>query len=274
MRRLKIIGIGMGDPAQLTGQAIAAIAAVDVFFVVDKRAETADLVRYRTELCDRYATPPFRVVPIADPPRDRAPADYGETVRDWHGARAALWERTVLAELPDGGTAGLLVWGDPSLYDSTIRIVERLRDRGAVQFEYDVVPGISAIQALTAAHRTTLNTIGGSVRITTGRQLAGGWPTDDSIVVLLDAHLVAADASVPGYDANAEIYWGAYLGTTHEVLVTGRIGDVGDQIAQLRAACRENRGWIMDTYLLRRPAASAAATSSAARSPERTAPSM
>ena len=40
------------------------------------------------------------------------------------------------------------MWGDPSLYDSTLRIIERIIARGRVVFEYEVIPGISSIQAL------------------------------------------------------------------------------------------------------------------------------
>ena len=48
------------------------------------------------------------------------------------------------------------------------------------------------------------------------------------------------------------IWWGAYLGTPDEMLISGRVGDVGEQIAEQRAAARERIGWIMDIYLLRK----------------------
>ena len=47
------------------------------------------------------------------------------------------------------------------------------------------------------------------------------------------------------------IWWGAYLGTPDEVLMAGTVGEVGEDIAAVRAAARERHGWIMDTYLLR-----------------------
>jgi precorrin-6A synthase len=142
------------------------------------------------------------------------------------------------------------VWGDPALYDGTLRILDRIRDRGAVAFEVVSVPGISAVQALAAAHRIPLNRVGRPVVVTTGRRLAddGPPPGVDDVVVMLDA--VDAFAALPG--DSWEIYWGAYLGTPDEALVHGALGDVGAEIARRRAELRSRKGWIMDTYLLRR----------------------
>jgi len=50
----------------------------------------------------------------------------------------------------------------------------------------------------------------------------------------------------------AEIWWGAYLGTSDEELISGNLREVEDRIVARRAELREKHGWIMDTYLLRR----------------------
>ena len=55
-------------------------------------------------------------------------------------------------------------------------------------------------------------------------------------------------------DPEAEIWWGAYLGTPHEILLSGRLADMAETITQTRRKAREEHGWIMDTYLIRRPA--------------------
>ena len=70
----------------------------------------------------------------------------------WHDDVASVWRSCIAEALPDGGRAALLVWGDPSLFDSTLRIAERL----ASDFDLTVavVPGVTALQALTAAHRS------------------------------------------------------------------------------------------------------------------------
>ncbi|CAM5291839.1 Putative multidrug resistance protein MdtD [Streptomyces tendae] len=82
------------------------------------------------------------------------------------------------------------MWGDPALYDSTLGILEEVRERGAVAFDYDVVPGVSSVSALVARHRTGLNRVARPVQITTGRRLAeeGFPPGVDDVVVMLDAH--------------------------------------------------------------------------------------
>ena len=253
MRTLLIIGIGAGDPDQVTAQAAKALNQVDVFFVIDKGQATRELVQLRTEICDRYIKrPDYRIVEIADVERDRGSAEYRLAVRDWHDERAARCAAVITAELADGGTGGFLVWGDPAIYDSTIRIVESIRQRSGLEFDYRVIPGISSVQQLAAAHRIVLNGIGEPILITTGRRLgqavADGAP---NIVVMLDADL--ACRALLGTDRGAwEIYWGAYLGTADETLAAGPLGEVIDEIGRVRAELRERKGWIMDTYLLRR----------------------
>ena len=247
MRRLLVIGIGAGDPDHVTVQAIKAMNLVDVFFVLDKGAAKDDLVRVRRQILAEHVSRPHRVVEVQDPPRDRNPADYRAAVDDWHEARAALYERTILEELDEDGCGAFLVWGDPSLYDSTLRIVERVLDRGAVPLTYDVVPGITSVQALTARHRIVLNRVGEPVTITTGRRLAGMPAGQDDVVVMLDGE--EAFRRVGG---DVDIWWGAYLGTPDEVLRSGRLADVREDISRTRAEARARKGWIMDTYLLRR----------------------
>lgn len=252
MRKIYAIGIGAGDPEHLTVQAIDRLNRVDVFFVLDKGAEKADLVRLRQEILDRFVTREYRVVLAEDPPRDRTPADYRAAVADWHAARAAVYESLILSELSPDSVGAFLVWGDPSLYDSTIALIEAVLARGNVEFEYEVVPGISSISALVARHRTTMNQIGRAVQLTTGRRLATGWPEGvDDVFVLLDAHTTFDRFTSSGLT----IYWGAYVGTSDEILISGPLTPaLAAEISATRAEARERHGWIMDTYLLRRPA--------------------
>lgn len=254
MRQLYIIGIGAGNPEQVTVQAIAALNDVDVFFVADKGPAKDDLLALRTEICRRYITEkPYRIVEIEDPDRDRsrfsAPQEYNDAVQDWHERRTARYEQVMLAELAEAENPGFLVWGDPALYDSTIRLVERLKNRGALDFDYQVIPGISSVQALAAAHRIVLNRVGEPVHITTGRRVRDGLPAGlDNVVVMLDGDLVCRTFTEPGL----EIFWGAYLGTPDELLVAGPLAEVIGSIERLRAGARARKGWILDTYLLRR----------------------
>lgn len=247
-----MIGIGAGDPDQLTLQAVKALRSTDVFFVLDKGEAKADLVRLRRDMLETHVPEgTYRVVEARDPERDRRAggAAYSPAVGDWRSARAGIYERLIAEELGEDGSGAFLVWGDPALYDSTLGILEEILERGAVAFEYDVVPGISSVSSLVARHRTGLNRVARPVQITTGRRLAEGFPEDaDDIVVMLDAHQTFRQYA----DQDIDIYWGAYLGTPDEILDSGPIAQAAPRIERLRAEARERKGWIMDTYLLRR----------------------
>ncbi|MEU8591732.1 precorrin-6A synthase (deacetylating) [Streptomyces sp. NPDC048664] len=252
MRTIHVIGIGAGDPDQLTLQAVKALRDTDVFFLLDKGEATSDLVGLRHDILDAHLPEGgYRLVRARDPARDRAAdgAAYAPAVGDWRSARAAIYERLILEELGEDERGAFLVWGDPALYDSTLGILEEILERGAVTFAYDVVPGISSVSALAARHRTGLNRVGRPVQITTGRRLAEGFPDGvDDVVVMLDAH----QAFRRYVDQDVDIYWGAYIGTPDEILVSGPLGETAERIARVREEARGRKGWIMDTYLLRR----------------------
>lgn len=250
MRKLFIIGIGAGDPDYVTIQAIKALNQVDVFFVVAKGSEKGALARHRHEICERFIDGrTYRMVAIQDPERDRTATAYRAAVDDWRRRRAEAYEAALLDNLGEDECGAFLVWGDPAIYDSTLAIVEEILARGVVTFEYDVIPGISSVQALAAKHKVALNRVGEPIQITTGRRLAQQSPEDiENVVVMLDADL--AFKSVAGHDI--DIYWGAYVGTEDEILISGPLPEVMDEIERVRREARERLGWIMDTYLLRR----------------------
>ena len=250
MREILVIGLGAGDPEYVTVQAVNALNATDVFFVVDKGEAKGGLQALREEICERYIeSDNYRMVGIPEPDRDRQAAAYTGAVEDWHERRAALFESAILENLSENGRGAFLVWGDPSLYDSILRIIDRILARGTVEFSYRVIPGITSVQALAAQHRLPLNRIGEPVHITTGRRLAAGLPEGlDSAVVMLDADLAAADLD----DPDLHIYWGAYLGTPHEELRSGPLHAVAADILATKRELRERHGWIMDTYMIRR----------------------
>lgn len=251
MRKLLVIGIGAGNPDFLTVQAINALSEADVFFVFDKGEPKGDLVRFRRDICERFIKDhPYRFVAIEDPVRDPLPRGYQQGVQDWHRERARRVSSRIAAEVAEDGCGAFLVWGDPSLYDSTLRLIDLIRAEGNLAFDYEVIPGISSIQVLAARHRIVLNTIGGSVMVTTGRELAkNGFPEPaDGVVVMLDR----GDGLRAACQEDVDIYWGAYLGTPDEILLSGRLRDVIDEIERIRAREKDRHGWIMDTYLLRR----------------------
>jgi precorrin-6A synthase len=239
MKTILVVGIGTGSPDHMTIAAIDALNRADVLFVPDKGANKADLAGIRRTIIARFVKGAPLQLSYEVPRRDAANSDYGQGVDDWHDALGRIFS-DLITQIPENGTGAFLVWGDPGLYDSTLRILERVDTPMQVQ----VIPGITAIQALTAAHGIALNRIGEPVLITTGRQLG---PVDIDAVVMLDGRLAFRDA-----DPDLTIFWGAYLGTSDQLLIAGRLGDVAERIIAARAEARARHGWIMDIYLLRK----------------------
>ncbi|MFB8200324.1 precorrin-6A synthase (deacetylating) [Kitasatospora purpeofusca] len=250
MRHINVIGIGAGDPDHLTLQAVKAIARTDVFLLLDKNEQRQDLMRLRRRMIEEHARPGHRVVEVPDAERDRTTPAYTEAVQDWRRRRAELVGRLVAEELGPDGTGALLVWGDPSLYDSVTAVLDEVLAADPGAFDYEVVPGISSVSVLAARHRTTLTRVGRPVRITTARRLAaeGFPPGAEDTVVMLDGQAAFGRIDPEG----VHIHYGAYLGGEDEILVSGPLGEAAPEIARLRSEARERKGWVMDTYLLRR----------------------
>ena len=249
-----VIGIGSGSPDHLTREGVAALNRVDVFLVADKGAAKHDLVKLREDLCRTMITHDhYRFVEVPDPDRgsdrERDAAEYQSGVEVWHDARARRYAEIIGAEIEDGGTVGFLVWGDPAIYDSTIRVVQSITTLG-VDLELTVIPGISSIQLLAARHKIILNRVGQPIHVTTGRRLLDEYsPALGDVVVMLDGDL-ACGGLVERF-GDLMIYWGAQLGLPDEVVVSGHLSQVIDEIQARRAAVRDSRGWVLDTYLLR-----------------------
>jgi precorrin-6A synthase len=249
--RVRILGVGMG-PAQVTREVAEALASVDYVLAAEKSDDDPLLALRRAVVAAYPGTHgPVEVIALPDPARDRSTAldagGYRSAVGDWHDARAAQYAEVLRAR---GGTAAFLVWGDPSLYDSTIRIVEKVRGLG-VDVQVDVLPGVSAPALLAARHRIVLHEVGKPVHITTGRRL------QEAVAAGLD-NVLAMLNPAPGrldftglHDWN--LWWGANLGCPGEQLRSGRLGDVLPTLADARAAAERVDGWVMDLFLLRKP---------------------
>ncbi len=235
--RIRVLGVGMG-PQHVTPEVAEALRSCDYVLAAEKREDDGLLSIRRAIAADHGV----EVVAVPDPHRDRAdPADYAGAVKDWHEARVAAYEQVLRQRR---GTAAFLVWGDPSLYDSTIRVVDRLAER--MPLEYDVLPGISAPQLLAARHRIVLHPVGQPVHVTTGRRLPEDLASGHTnLCVMLSGTLDLA-----GLD-DWSIWWGANLGTRSEELVAGRVADVLPSIEAARVRAKTAAGWVMDVYLLR-----------------------
>ena len=266
-RRVRLVGIGCGHPDQLTVEAVEALRSASAALVTVKRGTDRDgagrdggdpLAAARRAILDHHA-PDLPVVEVLDPDRDRSPAStatragYEGVVADWHEARATAWADALRAHWSrgagdEGGDVAILVWGDPGFYDSTIRVVERVLASRDLTFDWDVLPGISALQLLAARHRVVLHEVGQPIHVTTERRLreavADGQP---NIAVFL-----TSGTDLTGLD-DWHVWWGANLGSPSERLVAGRAADVAARVADARAAAKAEAGWVMDLFLLRRP---------------------
>ena len=238
MVEITLVGIGTGHPGHVTLQGQQAIRDAQLI-LMPRKAGKDDLAHLRHAIIKASGST-ARVVPFDYPQRDDT-LPYQIRVARWHDDIAARWAEAI----GDAPSATLLVWGDPGLYDSTLRIASRLPKATT-----RVIPGITALQALTAAHAIPFNTVNGPVTITTGRRLRDlGWPEGaETVAVMLDA-----DCSFTDLPPETQIWWGAYLGMHEQVLDHGTVADAGPRITATRAAERTRHGWIMDTYLLRSP---------------------
>lgn len=251
-RELLLIGIGAGDPDWITLEAVRAIRSLDVLFVVLKSDGPDDLVEARREVIARHRGEPLRTVELRDPPRPwRTAPDYDDAVARWRAQRLRSWSAAVASELGDDQVGGFLVWGDPSLYESTLAIAHELVAQAPpdAPIGLRVLPGISSVLALAARHRIPLNRQGRAVQISPARLLRDGMPDGvDDVVVMLDQHRVFAAIDPSGLD----LYWGAYLGTPEEILLSGPLEEIREEVLRVRAAAAARNGWMFDTYLLRR----------------------
>ncbi len=246
---LALVGIGSGKTDHLTLEAVRVLNEADLILIPRKRDEAASLAEMRHQICKDVLTAPLpKIAEFHIPDRDPAIADYAERVRVWHETISEAWASAIGKHLPDGGNVALMILGDPSLYDSTLRIAGLLTK--PLNMTVRVIPGITSIQALTAGHAAPLNEIGAPVTITTGRQLReNGWPDGaTTIVVMLDG-----ETSFQRLDPHGvTIWWSAYAGMPEEIRFHGPLAEVGPRIVEARAAARARLGWIMDIYLLRK----------------------
>jgi precorrin-6A synthase len=245
VRRVRVVGIGMG-PHHLTREASEALAGAD-FVLAARKGPDDELLEVRRRICAEHD---LELVEVPDPPRDRDdPADYPGAVRAWHQARTTAYADALGARR---GTAAFLVWGDPSLYDSTLRVVEGLAER--MPLDWDVVPGISAPQLLAARHRIVLHEVGRPVHLTPARRIPDALAAGQrNVLVMLGSEdSLTSLGTTAGLD-DWRIWWGANLGAAGERLVAGALADVLPDLLGARAAARAEAGWVMDAYLLRGP---------------------
>lgn len=238
-RTVFVIGIGPGGFGQLTLDAVDAMNKVDTFLVGDHSDAQSDLVWLRSELIRRHVSRKHRVVTVLDPGREHSS----------HAELDAAWIATyaqILESLPDDHVVGFLAWGDPGFYDSILRVIDSLRP--TLPMNVTVIPGVSALQVLAAAHQIALD--GHAVHVTTGRRLLDDYTPELGDVVVVNDPDLACRGLVEEFP-DLEIFWGAYLGTPDQVLANGPLRTVVGELTELRGKLISHHGWLHDTYLLR-----------------------
>ena len=247
---LYLVGIGTGNIEHVTKQAVNILGSSDIIMVPKKGSEKSDLANLRYQICDQLLVSKTPPVFEFDIPKRSSEGEYLEAVDHWHEAIANAWQSTIeqarFTLKYSVKKVSLMIWGDPSLYDSALRIAERLGPMPSVT----VVPGITSIQALAAAHKIPINDLGSPFLVTTGRRLKDdGFPKDyEKVVVMLDGN--CSFNSLNRLDFY--IWWGAYLGMKDQIIFSGNLDDVADLIVKERKKARDKHGWIMDTYLIKK----------------------
>jgi len=252
MKKIYLIGIGTGNPDYLTVQAINTMRKIDVFFLLEKEGEGCkDFLKMRKKVLERYLeSGKYRIVVAKIPKRKKGGKSYDAEVKAWRQKKAEIITELIKDKIKDGESGALLIWGDPSLYDGHLEILQYILKKGAANFEYEVIPGITSIQVLAAKHKIPLNRIGETIMIATGRRLKEYSPSEiKNTVVLLDSYSTFRHFK----DTDIDIYWGGYLGTEDEILLSGKLRDIIEDLKKTRSEAKREKGWLMDTYILRRP---------------------
>jgi precorrin-6A synthase len=243
VRHIHIIGIGTGNPEHVTIQAINRMNAADMIFLPTKGARRKASLGAPRDLRSLHHQCADDDRGVAVPVRKTSDRSYVGSVDEWHAALAETYVQLING-LPENGVGAFLVWGDPSLYDSVIRIVERAkaaRNRGfrfqcrAWHYQH---PGAGGEPPHTDQH-------GRETRRDHHRAPSGeNGNRADSTIVMLDGEQAFSKID----DPDAEIFWGAYLGTEDEIVIAGRLADVADDIVK-DAGGGEGAAWLDHGHL-------------------------
>ena len=242
VKKVYLIGMGPGNLKYLTLEAVDLIKRLPLFLIPLKSSKKTYLTEKRKEILYKIRKDQnFKIVEIPFPERKRS-FQYKEAVISWRRKKAEILIKVLQKESTE--EAGFIVWGDPSIYDGHIEIFKDVQKQ--IPIEFEIIPGISAFQILSAKHKIPLTRIAGSLLFTTPRGLKKFSEIKENTVVFLDNY----ESYRKFNQKDLKIYWGAYLGTEKEVLLSGRLSEVKEKIIELRRKLRKENGWIMEIYFL------------------------
>ncbi|MEN3269100.1 precorrin-2 C(20)-methyltransferase [Pseudonocardia sp.] len=140
------VGVGPGDPELVTVKAANLLAKADIVFVpVADSGETG-----RAEQTVLFYAEAWRVERVEFALHDREHTERRERAWDAAAAQVARW----YARRP-GGTAVFATIGDPCVYSTFSYLAASVRDVVG-ELSVELVPGITAMQALAARSGTSL----------------------------------------------------------------------------------------------------------------------
>ncbi len=242
VKKVYLIGMGPGNLKYLTLEAVDLIKRLPLFLIPLKSSKKTYLTEKRKEILYKIRKDQnFKIVEIPFPERKRG-FQYKKAVASWRRKKAEILIKVLQKEFTE--EAGFIIWGDPSIYDGHIEIFKDVQKQ--IPIEFEIIPGISAFQILSAKHKIPLTRIAGSLLFTTPRRLKKFSEIKENTVVFLDNY----ESYRKFNQEDLKIYWGAYLGTEKEVLLSGRLNEVKEKIIELRRRLRKENGWIMEIYFL------------------------
>ena len=244
MLKIFLVGMGTGNTEHITKEGIKILKKSDLILLPKKSSKKQELLDIRKKICTSIIRNKSLIKEYKIPERLKS-SSYYKSVNTWHEKISQNIMGIISKFEKKNLNLTFLIWGDSSLYDSTLRMISKMN----INYKLKIIPGISSIQALTSAHLISLNEIGESVLITTGRKLNDKKFIDNQrVIVLLDGKCSFKKLNVDNY----YIWWGAYLGMKKQILVKGLLKDVIKKIITLRNKSQKINGWIMDTYLLKK----------------------
>lgn len=245
MIKIFLIGMGTGNPKHLTLEGVNTLKKMDLILLPKKNIKKKELFNIRKYLCKTIISKEKIIIEEYEVPQRSEELNYNNSVNIWHEKISKNIKEIINKYQKNTKKLAFLIWGDPGLYDSTLRIINKIK----IEHKLKVVSGISSIQSLTSAYSISLNEIGGSVLITTGRKLNEDMFKDNqNVLVMLDGKCSFKVLDPCKY----YIWWGAYLGMKKQILIKGLLNDVYKKIASQRKKAKNKNGWLMDTYLLKK----------------------
>jgi len=243
VKKLYLIGIGPGDPKYLTLEAKELMERLEIFFVPEKKEGKSELTQKRLEIIKFVkGNKPFRVVNLPFPERERG-LNYREKVKEWRSQKARILK--VALEKEEKEEAGFLIWGDPSLYDGHIDMMKEVERE--LEIEWEVVPGLSSFQVLSARAKVSLTNIATPLSFHTPRTLRKLKELEYPVVVFLDNY----ETFQLFKEKELEICWGAYVGNEEELILKGPFKELAPIIKAQRKTLKEKKGYLMEIYFLK-----------------------